>query len=88
MGGVENECRQVPVAYAKHIRYFLSYHDYRFEKNTLFMFVTFNILQRRTACSKARILVSRPYFTSQSTQINQLTSAEIKTALNQMESNS
>ncbi|CAF4480821.1 unnamed protein product [Rotaria sp. Silwood2] len=88
MGGVENECRQVRVTYAKHIRYFLSYHDYRFEMNTSFMFVTFNILQRRTACAKARILVSRPYFTSQSIEINQLTSAEIKIALSQIESNS
>ncbi|CAF1433125.1 unnamed protein product, partial [Adineta steineri] len=88
MGGVENERRQVRVTYAKHIRYFLSYHDFRFEMNNSFMFVTFNILQRRTACAKARILVSRPYFSSQATEINQLTSAEIKLALNQIESNS
>ncbi|CAF1535513.1 unnamed protein product, partial [Rotaria sordida] len=66
MGGVENECRQVRVTYAKHIRYFLSYHDYRFEMNTSFM----------------------PHFTSQSVEINQLTSAEIKLALNQIEFNS
>ena len=87
MGGVENERRQVRVSYSKHIRYFLSYYDRRFEMNTSFIFVTFNILQRRTACAKARILVSRPYFSSQSVEINQLTAAEVKIALNQIESN-
>ncbi|CAF1647843.1 unnamed protein product [Rotaria magnacalcarata] len=88
MGGVENQYQQVRVTYAKHLRYFLSYHAYRFEMNTAFIFITFNILQRRTACAKVRILVSRPYFTSQSGEINQLTSAEIKLALNQIESSS
>ncbi|CAF1541738.1 unnamed protein product, partial [Rotaria sp. Silwood1] len=87
VGGVEDERRQVRVPYGKHIRYLLSYHDHRFEMNTSFIFVTFNILQRRTACAKARILVSRPYFTSQSIEINQLTAAEVKIALNQIESN-
>ena len=51
------------------------------------MFVNLNILQRRAACSKARILVSRPYFPSQAIQINQITTAEMKTVLSQMESN-
>ncbi|CAF4948461.1 unnamed protein product, partial [Rotaria sp. Silwood1] len=87
VGGVEDKRRQVRVPYGKHIRYFLSYHDHRFEMNTSFIFVTFNILQRRTACAKARILVSRPYFSSQSIEINQLTAAEVKIALNQIESN-
>ena len=69
------------------MRYFLSYHDRRFETNPSFIFVNFNILQRRTACSKARILVTRPYFTSQSMEINQITAAEVKTVLNHIESN-
>jgi hypothetical protein len=40
------------------------------------------------ACAKARLLVSRPYFKSQSDEINRFTTAEIKTALNYIESNS
>ncbi|CAF2063985.1 unnamed protein product, partial [Rotaria magnacalcarata] len=88
LGGVENERRSVRVSYAKHIRYFLSYHDHRFEMNTSFIFVTFNILQRRTACAKSRILASRPFFSSQATEINQLTAKEVKIALDQIESNS
>ena len=86
-GGVENNKRSVPVSYSKHMRYFLSYHDRRFEMNSSFIFVNFNILQRRTACSKARILVTQPYFTSQAMEINQITAAEVKTVLNQIESN-
>ena len=86
-GGVENKNRPVYVSYSKHIKYFLSYHDRRFERNSSFIFVNFNILQRRAACSKARILVSRPYFASQAMQINQITSAEVKIVLSQMESN-
>ncbi|CAF2856950.1 unnamed protein product [Rotaria sp. Silwood2] len=70
VGGVENERRQVRVPYSKHIRYLLSYHDHRFEMNKTFIFVTFNILQRRTACVKSRILLSRPYFSSQTNEIN------------------
>ncbi|CAF3469515.1 unnamed protein product, partial [Rotaria sp. Silwood2] len=88
VGGVENERRPVRVSYAKHIRYFLSYHDHRFEMNASFIFVTFNILQRRTACTKSRLLVSRPYFSSQANEINQLTAKEVKIALDQIESNS
>ncbi|CAF4565316.1 unnamed protein product, partial [Rotaria magnacalcarata] len=88
LGGVENERRSVRVSYAKHIRYFLCYHDHRFEMNTSFIFVTFNILQRRTACAKSRILVSRPFFSSQATEINQLTAKEVKIALDEIESNS
>ena len=87
LGGVENEERSVRVSYAKHMRYFLSYHDRRFEMNSSFIFVNFNILQRRAACSKARILVSRPYFTSQAMEINQITTAEVKTVLSQIGSN-
>lgn len=69
------------------MRYFLSYHDRRFEMNSSFIFVNFNILQRRAACSKARIVVSRPYFTSQALEINQITAAEVKAVLTQIESN-
>ena len=55
--------------------------------NSSFIFVNFNILQRRTACSRARILVTRPYFTSQATEINHITAAEVKTVLSNIESN-
>ncbi|CAM4981323.1 unnamed protein product, partial [Rotaria socialis] len=88
IGGVEDEHRLVCVSYAKHIRHFLSYHDHRFEMNTSFIFVTFNILLRRNACAKSRILVSRPFFSSQASEINQLTAEEVKIALDQIESNS
>jgi Helitron helicase-like domain at N-terminus len=88
MGGVENKSRSIHVSYMKHIRFFLSYHDHRFETNTSFIFVTFNILQRRTACAKARILVSRPYFASQADEINQITASEVKLVLDQMENHS
>ena len=54
--------------------------------NSSFIFVNFNILQRRAACSKARIVVSRPYFTSQATEINQITATEVKAVLSQIES--
>lgn len=86
-GGVENEDRPRTVSFAKHLKYFLSYHDHRFEMNHSFIFVTFNILQRRAACAKARLLVSRPFFANQALEINEITAAEVKTALSEMESN-
>ena len=52
-----------------------------------FIFVNFNILQRRAACAKARLLICRPFFAATAMEINQITAAEMKTALREMESN-
>jgi hypothetical protein len=87
-GGAEDEKRRVTLSLSKYVKHLLYYYDHRFESNHSFIFVTFNILQRRIACFKARLLVSRPFFTEDSAQINQVTSTEMKEALQQISSNS
>ena len=65
----------------QHIRYLLAYDDQRFEKHHSFMFVLFNIIQRRQACWNATLMASRPYFQDAASDLQTLTSKEIEAAL-------
>jgi hypothetical protein len=73
--------RPTAVSLNQHIRYLLAYEDQRFEKHHSFMFVMFNVLQRRQACWNASLMASRPYFRDTATNLQTLTSKEIETAL-------
>ena len=64
-----------------HIRYLLAYEDQRFEKHHSFMYVVFNMMQRRQACWNASLMVSRPYFRKAVNDLQALTTKEIETAL-------
>ncbi|CAF1436248.1 unnamed protein product [Adineta steineri] len=61
-GAPQDSSRPVSVSLEQHIRYLLAYDDQRFEKHHSFMFVLFNIMQRRQACWNATLMASRPYF--------------------------
>lgn len=65
----------------QHIRYLLAYEDQRFEKHHSFMFVIFNMMQRREACWNATLMASRPYFQDATSDLQTLTSKEIEAAL-------
>ncbi|CAF5228271.1 unnamed protein product, partial [Rotaria magnacalcarata] len=67
-GALEGSSRPVQINFREHVRYLLSYGDCRFEEHYSFIFVLFNILQRRTACFHAQLMTSRPYF-QQSAQL-------------------
>ena len=69
------------IGYKDHVRYLLSIADKRFEKNHSFLYVVFNILQKRNACYQARLMISRPYFVDVSKKIDRLTQEDIKLAL-------
>ena len=71
-GALEDPSRSIKINFQEHIRYLLSYEDRRFEENNSFIFVVFNILQRRTACFHAHLMTTRPYFQQ---------SADVTTAL-------
>lgn len=73
--------RPVPVSINQHIRFLLSYEDQRFEKHHSFMFVLFNIIQRRQACFNATLMASRPYFQDVAKDLQELTSKEVEMAL-------
>ncbi len=80
-GAPYNSSRPVPVSFNQHIRYLLAYDDQRFEKHHSFMFVLFNIMQRRQACWNATLMASRPYFQDAASDLQTLTSKEIEAAL-------
>ncbi|CAF0766459.1 unnamed protein product [Adineta steineri] len=73
--------RPTAVSLNQHIRYLLAHEDQRFEKHHSFMFVMFNILQRRQACWNASLMASRPYFQDAATDLQTLTTKEIEAAL-------
>ncbi|CAF4403075.1 unnamed protein product, partial [Rotaria magnacalcarata] len=80
-GAPYDSTRPSPVSLNQHIRYLLAYEDQRFEKHHSFMFVLFNIMQRRQACWNASLMASRPYFQDTATDLQTLTSKEIEAAL-------
>lgn len=80
-GVPESQSRLHEISLREHIRYLLSYNDRRFETNYSFMFVVFNILQRRDACFHAKLIATKPYFKSSAQEIQLLKSDDIETAL-------
>ncbi|CAF4151243.1 unnamed protein product [Adineta steineri] len=80
-GAPDDQSRPVKTNLREHIRYLLSYHDRRFETNHSFIFVVFNILQRRNACFHAQLITTKPYFRESAQDIQTLNSKDIETAL-------
>ena len=80
-GAPEDQSRPVHINFREHIRYLLSYNDRRFEKNHSFLFVVFNLLQRRQACFQAQLIATRPYFETSAHEIQSLSSKDIEMAL-------
>ena len=80
-GMPEDPSRPTKVSLNQHVRYLLAYDDRRFEKHHSFMFVLFNMIQRRQACLNASLIASRPYFRDIAPNLQTITSKEIETAL-------
>ena len=80
-GVPEDRSKPINISFREHIRYLLSYDDRRFEKNHSFIFVVFNILQRRDACLHAQLIATKPYFQSSTQEIQSLSSSDIERAL-------
>ncbi|CAF1520062.1 unnamed protein product, partial [Adineta steineri] len=58
LGAPEDQSRPLTINLREHIRYLLSYDDRRFETNHSFIFVVFNLLQRRDACFHAQLIAT------------------------------
>ncbi|CAF4871899.1 unnamed protein product, partial [Rotaria magnacalcarata] len=80
-GSPEDQSRPVEINLREHIRYLLSYNDRRFERNHSFIFVVFNLLQRRDACFHAQLIATKPYFRATAHEIQSLNSKDIEMAL-------
>ncbi|CAF3832170.1 unnamed protein product [Rotaria sp. Silwood1] len=86
-GSPEDKSRPVEIKLRDHIRYLLSYNDRRFETNYSFIFVVFNLLQRRDACFHAQLIATKPYFQASAQEIQLLNSNDIEMALNKSAKN-
>ncbi|CAF4183388.1 unnamed protein product, partial [Adineta steineri] len=81
LGAPEDRTRPLTINLREHIRYLLSYNDRRLETNHSFIFVVFNLLQRRDACFHAQLIATKPYFRSSAQEIHSLNTSDIETAL-------
>ncbi|CAF4070456.1 unnamed protein product, partial [Rotaria sordida] len=80
-GGLEDGSRPIQINFREHLRYLLSYADRRFEEHYSFIFVVFNILQRRTACFHAQLMTTRPWFQQSAQVLSSLSSEDVAAAL-------
>lgn len=80
-GVPEDPSRPMKVSLMQHVRYLLALEDRRFEKHHSFMFVLFNMIQRRQACLNASLIATRPYFRDIAPNLQTITSHEIESAL-------
>ncbi|CAF1366873.1 unnamed protein product [Adineta steineri] len=81
LGAPEDRTRPLTINLREHIRYLLCYNDRRFETNHSFIFVVFNLLQRRDACFHAQLIATKPYFRSSAQEIHSLNTSDIEAAL-------
>ncbi|CAF4211828.1 unnamed protein product, partial [Adineta steineri] len=77
-GAFEDASRPAKISFKKQIQYLLSYNDRRFEEHHSFIFIVFNMLQRREACLHARLMTSKPFFSKTADQIASLNADDIK----------
>jgi hypothetical protein len=74
----EDSSRPAKVSLNQHIGYLLALEDRRFEKHHSFMFVLFNMIQRRQAYLNASLMASRPYFRDIAPNLQTIRSHEIE----------
>ena len=86
-GACEDGSRPVQISFKKQIQYLLSYQDRRFEEHHSFIFIVFNMLQRREACLHARLMTSKPFFSKTASQIASLSADDVRQALNDIGKN-
>lgn len=81
IGNPDDSNRKQKTCYKKHLQYLLSYGDKRFEKHSSFIFVVFNILQRRNACFKSKLIMKQPYSVPYAELISKVKSNDIENVL-------
>jgi len=86
-GGFEDTSRPTKISFKKQIQYLLTYSDRRFEEHHSFIFIVFNMLQRREACLHARLMTSKPYFSKTADQIVSVNADDVKEVLSSFEKN-
>ncbi|CAF3562011.1 unnamed protein product [Rotaria sp. Silwood1] len=80
-GGLQDASRPIRINFREHLRYLLLYADRPFEQHYSFIFVVFNILQRRTACFHTQLMTAKPWFQQSAKVLNSLNSEDKAAAL-------
>jgi len=62
IGGFENRCRFIPIGFENHVKHMLALNDKRFQEHYSFMFVAFNVIQRRKLLLHTSLRVNRKNF--------------------------
>lgn len=62
VGGFEDSRRSVKVSLKRHAAHLLTWHDKRFQEHATFMFIVFNILQRREVLLRSSLKVKKNSF--------------------------
>ena len=62
IGGIEDKCRTVAISFENHIKHLLSLADRRFQEHYSFLFMAFNIIQRRKLLLHTSLKVKRTKF--------------------------
>ncbi|KIK53155.1 hypothetical protein GYMLUDRAFT_179343, partial [Collybiopsis luxurians FD-317 M1] len=62
IGGFEDHKRCTPVSFKRHVKHLLSLSDRRFQEHNSFMFIAFNILQRREMLLRSSLKAKRSSF--------------------------
>ena len=83
-GAFEESSRPVKTSFKKQVQYLLSYNDRRFEEHHSFIFIVFNMLQRREACLHTRLMTSKPFFSKTANDIVSLDAKDIKQVLSNL----
>jgi hypothetical protein len=76
-GGFEDRCRTVAIGLENHVKHMLALADRRFQEHYSFMFVAFNVLQRRKLLLHTSLRVNRNNFDSWAQRFGRVSAAAI-----------
>ena len=79
LGGCDDPHRTNPVSLKRHVKHLFSMRDQRFQLHYSFMFIVFNIIQRREALLRTSLKTKRDNFTSVANEFRLLSAEAIHT---------
>ena len=84
LGGSEDRHRSSPVSLQRHMKHLFSIADTRFQTHYSFMFVVFNLLQRRRILLHSSLKVNRRSFDAFKTQFSQVSPSAVRVVAERM----
>ena len=85
LGGFDDNTRDIPISFQKHVEYLLDIADRRFRYHRSFLFVTLNIHQRRTAHLHTWLTVKKSRFAHIAPKLATISAERLKRVANHIE---